>query len=110
MNPLPRAVASMALSPQATLATARGGGSSETGDRVASEDVLQRELNLPRVTRLAGDEAERRAVGVAIGPAPVRMVQNVESLDAELQLLLFGNGEVLAQTNVEIPDARVGQA
>src|SRR5215813_8578426 len=76
--------ASMALSPQATLATARGSGSSETGDRVASEDVLQRELNLPRITGLAGNEAERRAVGVAIGPAPVRVVQHVESLDAEL--------------------------
>jgi hypothetical protein len=40
-----------------------------------SEDVLQRDLNLPRIARLTGDEAERRAVRVAVGPAPVRMVQ-----------------------------------
>ena len=75
-----------------------------------SEDVLQRDLNLSRGIRLTGNEAERRAVRVAIGPAPVRVVQHVESLDTELQFMSFGDGEVLAQTDVEIPDAGAAQA
>ena len=75
-----------------------------------SEDVLQRDLNLSRGIRLTGNEAERRAVRVAIGPAPVRVVQHVESLDTELQFMSFGDGEVLAQTDVEIPGAGAAQA
>src|SRR5690348_13104318 len=78
-------------------------------DHVTSKDVLQRELNLSRVTRLAGNKAKRRAVGVAVRPAPVRVIQNVEGLDAELQLLLFSDREVLAQSDIEIPCAGVEQ-
>src|SRR5262249_25034574 len=55
-------------------------------------------------------EAERRIVGIAVSPAPVWMIQHIESLDAELQLMCLGDGKVLAQPDVEIPDAGVAQA
>src|SRR2546428_2244009 len=75
---------------------------------VTSEAVLRRQLN-HAFAGLARHESERPTVRIAVGAAPVRMVQRVERLDAELQLMAARQRHVLADAEIEVPGRRVRQ-
>src|SRR5260370_20877067 len=87
------------------------GGAPAKAKADSSEQELQRELNLPRGVGRLGDHPRRRAEisareGHGIGQREVCAIQHVESLDPELQPVLFGETEVLEQRRVKIGEPR----
>ena len=62
----------------------------------SSEDVLQRQLQLA-FAGLGRHLSEGRAHRIVGGAAPVRMIEDIEDFPTELQTLLVGYREVLAQ-------------
>src|SRR5690242_4500345 len=76
--------------------------------RPVSENVFQGKLDRS-IAALAGDFSECAAGRVRVGSAPVRMIDDIEQLGAELQALFFRYGEVLADPQVPLPEAGVPQ-
>ena len=72
----------------------------------ALELEAQRKLNVALVT-LRGRFPERGAGRIEIRTVPVRVVEGVECLGAELEALRFGHGELLVQTDVPILEAGI---
>src|SRR5436305_14159667 len=71
--------------------------------RAVSENVLQRELHLAHVGARAGDGAEiGLVIGVHVRVGPVRMIDGVERLPAELKVLALGEIEVLQERGIEV--------
>src|SRR6266508_2993697 len=75
---------------------------------VTSEAVFHRELD-DALAALARDLAERSAVRVAVRARPVRMIQRVERLRAELQLLPADERHCLPHAEIEVPRAWIAQ-
>jgi hypothetical protein len=73
-----------------------------------SENILKRELQIP-LTALAGHQAESTTGRIRICAAPVRMVQQIENLEAKLKPLDLSDREVLSQTHIPINEARIAQ-
>src|SRR5262245_60652653 len=75
---------------------------------VTSEAVLECELN-GTLAELARDLAERSAVRVVVRHVPVRVIQHVEGLDAELHLVRTADADALADPQIEVPRRRVAE-
>src|ERR1051326_6789054 len=72
------------------------------------ENVFQGQLQ-HAVAALAGHQAEGSARGVRVRAAPVRVVEDVVHLEAELQDLALPGREVLAHRSVELPGTGLAQ-
>src|SRR5260370_40632903 len=72
------------------------------------EEQAQRKLDISHVARLTGDLTECGKVGrVEAGAVPVRVVEDVERLGAELHAGLLRERELLEETDVPVHEARV---
>src|SRR5262245_56086284 len=89
--------------------TRRAGTMAGPARRVWLERVAKRELNVAPVTALAGAPTEVRAGDVAVRPAQVRMIREVENLDAELHLVRIRDREILEERDVPLLIAGVVQ-
>src|SRR5215510_3129296 len=77
--------------------------------RRRSENDLRPELVDARGAR-AGDDAERSLIRhITSDGVPLRMVEGIEGLEAELEAHSFGNREVFKQPRVPVVDARRAQ-
>ncbi len=70
-----------------------------------SKQELECELKLAGVLR-AGDAAEIRGEGGAVGDVEIRVIEKVVGFGAELQLGGFGEADVFLQREVEFEQAR----
>src|SRR5262245_54654661 len=70
--------------------------------------IFQCELNRA-ITALARDPAERGTCWIGVSPAPIRMIVDVKQLSPELQPAPFGDGKVLADSQVPLPEPGVAQ-
>src|SRR4029077_1614859 len=68
-----------------------------------SPQELEPELQLPRVVG-RGDRAEGAGAAVAVRRAEVRVVEQVERLQAELDVRGAARGEPLRERGVELPE------
>src|SRR5690242_26749 len=77
---------------------------------MASKNIFQRQLKLSRIVRFTGDAAERATGRIDVRIVPVRVVQNIEHLEAELQGLRFVDSKILAQAHIPGEETGAAQA
>src|SRR6185436_18211548 len=76
-----------------------------TGRLPALPQQLEPELELPRIVG-RGDRAERAGAAVAVRRAEVRVVQEIERLEPELELHGPADGERLRRGQIDLPELR----
>src|SRR5713101_9380367 len=69
------------------------------------EDQLQPKLQLAHLGASRVDRAERHAVECRVGVSPVRMIQEVERLETQLDVLGCTDMELLGRGEVPVDDA-----
>ena len=74
------------------------------GDRLEIEAQLP--LEVPRLIALRGYRSESQVVDAVLRIVGLRMVQHVGAVQPKLNLLAFGNSELLAQAAIQGPTAR----
>src|SRR5262249_32600759 len=74
-----------------------------------SENIFERQLH-HTVSAFAGHQAKIGTCGIIVCPIPIRVVQQVEDLPAQLYPLLFSDGNVLPQTGVDVPETGIIEA
>lgn len=100
--------------PSGRLSTARHSADLPVANRLREftgtilENIFQCQLELP-LARFARNLAEGAAPGICIGCAPIRMIQEIENLKAELQPLGFGYRKILSDANIPAPKSRITQ-
>ena len=77
----------------------------ETGLKTPLENQFQSELHLP-CWKCTGDTSKCGAGPVAIGRLEIRLIQNIEALDAELELQVLPDVEVLEDGEIDIAVSR----
>ena len=75
----------------------------------SSKHVFQRKLDFAHVGGRARDSSQSRAGEAGAGQREIRVVGEVERLEAKLQVLVFYRGELLGHREIPAQQTRAGE-